>query len=433
MTQIFPLAGSEPGGAAGIAAATRHVLPNGMVALIQRNPSSPTVSIRGEIRAGAIHEVAAQAGLATFTGAALIRGTAQRTFQQIVAETEARGASVAAGGGLHGSGFAGRALAEDLPLVLGILAEMVTTPTFPAHEVEKLRGQFLTSLREIEQDTRTQASRAAHQLLYPPDHPYSRPASGTTATVQALKREDLAAFHQRYHPAATTIAIVGDIEPPAVIAELERVFGDWQGAGDPPGLHFPPVAALRGVQRRDIAMAGKVQSDVVWCVHGLKRSDPDYYPAAVGNMILGRIGIGGRLGDRVRDQQGMAYYVFSGVEADLGAGPWAAIAGVNPANVERAVEAILQEIALFTQDGPTAQELADAQAYLTGSLVIGLETNDGIAGTLLTIERHQLGLDHVARYPALINAVTNEQIVAVARKYLSTTDYVLAVAGPQEG
>lgn len=154
--------------ARGIAGATRYVASNGLVALIQRNPSAPTVSVRGEVRVGAVHETAAQNGLAVFTGAALIRGAGERTFQQIVAETEERGCSVNAAGGLHTSGFAGKALVEDLPLILAVLADMLARPTFPPHEVEKLRGQFLTSLRESEQETGTQAWRAARALLYPP-------------------------------------------------------------------------------------------------------------------------------------------------------------------------------------------------------------------------------------------------------------------------
>lgn len=430
---MTPLHMAPPSGAANtIAAATRHVLPNGLVALILRNPSSPTVSVRGEIRVGAVNEPAAKSGLAVFTGAALIRGTPRRTFQQIVAETEERGCSVNAGGGLHSSGFGGKALAEDLPLILEILADMVIQPNFPVQEVEKLRGQFLMSLRENEQETRTQASRAARKMLYPSEHPYSRLSSGTVDTVQGITRDDLADFHQHYHPSVSTIAIVGDVDPPAVIAELERVFGSWEPAREPPILALPDNQPLSGVQRRDITMAGKIQSDLVWCVHGLKRDDPDYYAAMVGNLILGRIGIGGRLGENVRENQGMAYYVYSGLEADLGAGPWAAIAGVNPANVERAIAAILHEVEQFKQDGPTAEELSDAQSFLTGSLVLGLETNDGIASTLIAIERYDLGLDYIARYPNIINAITREQVTEVARAYLSTENYVLAIAGPEE-
>jgi zinc protease len=414
----------------GIAGATRHVLPNGMVACIQRNPSTPTVSVRGELRIGAVHEPAAQSGLAVFTGAALVRGAGARSFQQIVAETEERGCSVSAGGGLHTTGFGAKALVEDLPLVLEILADMLAAPTFPPEEVERLRGQFLTGLRESEEETGTQAGRAARQLLFPPEHPYSRPSSGSIATVQAIARDDLVAFHRRYHPAGGTIAIVGDVDVAAVIGALEAGLGRWEPAAEPPRLELPPAPPLQGAKRRAIPMPGKVQSDLVWAVHGLRRSDPDYYAAMIANLILGRIGLGGRLGEHVRERQGMAYYCYSGLEADVGAGPWSAVAGVSPANVERAAAAILHEVAQFVADGPTDQELADARDYLTGSLVLGLETNDGIAGTLLAIERYGLGLDYIDRYPAIIGGVSREQIVAAARRYLSTDDYVLTVAGP---
>jgi zinc protease len=178
-------------------------------------------------------------------------------------------------------------------------------------------------------------------------------------------------------------------------------------------------------------MAGKVQSDIVWGVHGLTRTAPDYYPAMIGNMILGRLGMGGRLGDNVRENQGLAYHISSGIQAGLGAGPWTARAGVNPANVERAVQAILHEIEQFRQEGPTDEERSDARAYLTGIMVLGLETNRGMAGALLDIEIFNLGKDFVERYPDIINGVSREAIIEAARTYLSTENYVLAVAGPE--
>jgi zinc protease len=418
------------GSASTIATATRHVMSNGMVALIQRNPNSPSVSVRGDVAVGAANEPPEKNGLAVFTGAALIRGTARRTFQQIVAETEALGATVNAGGGMHSSGFGGRALTEDFPLILGILADMLRSPTFPAHEVDRLRGQFLMNLRESEQETRTQASRVARALLFPPEHPYSRLTSGRIETVKGITRDDLATFQQLYHPALTTIAIVGDVDPPAVIEALEQTFGSWEVPGAPPSRSLPALPPLTGVLRRDIKLAGKAQSDIIWGVHGLSRTDPDYYIASIANMILGRIGLGGRLGDNVRERQGLAYSCGSSLDADVGAGPWAALAGVNPANVDRAIAAIVHEIANFRADGPTNEELNDARDYMTGSLALGLETNDGIAGTLLGIERYGLGLDYIARYPSIIRGISAEQIVEVARKYLSTEHYVVVVAGP---
>lgn len=413
-----------------ITTATRHVLPSGLVLLIQRNATSPTVSVRGETRVGSIHEPADRNGLAVFTGAALIRGAGRRSFQEIAVAAESVGATVNAGGGMNASGFGGRSLVEDLPLVLELLADMLLRPTFPEQEIERLRGQILMGLRESEQDPRTQASRAARALLYPSEHPYSRLSSGSLASVEALTRDDLVGFHQLYHPAVTTIAVVGDVDPPAVIAQMEGYFGGWRSDAPPPSFELPAGNTIAGVQRRDISMPGKSQSDVIWAVHGLARTSPDYYAAAIGNMILGRLGMGGRLGENVREEQGLAYYVGSSLEADLGAGPWAALAGVNPANVERTIAAILHEVSTFIADGPTDEELSDARDYMTGSTVLGLETNDGIAGTLLGIERYGLGLDYIARYPSIIRAISAEQIVEVARRYLSTEHYVVTVAGP---
>jgi zinc protease len=413
-----------------IATALRYELPNGMVALVQRNATAPTVSVYGEVRVGAANEPPEKNGLSAFTGAALIRGAGHRTFQEIVARTEAVGASVNAGGGMHSTGFAGRSLNEDVALILEILSDMVRAPMFPDEEIERLRGQFLMALREDEQDTSVRASRALRSIMFPPTHPYSRLSRGTIETISTLTREDLLQFHTLYHPAATTIAVVGDIDPAAVIALIERFFGDWQAPGAPPRVTLPDPLPLPDQRRVHIALDGKSQTDIIWAVHGLDRRSPDYYAASVANMILGQLGIGGRLGERVREEQGLAYYCGSSLDADLGAGPWTAMAGVNPAHVERAIDAIVHEIRQFAAEGPTEQELADAHDFMTGRLAIGLETNDSIASTLLGIERYQLGLDYIERYPAIIYSIDRDQVVEVARRYLATDDYAIVTAGP---
>jgi len=413
-----------------IATALRYELPNGMVALVQRNATAPTVSVYGEVRVGAANEPPEKNGLSAFTGAALIRGAGHRTFQEIVARTEAVGASVNAGGGMHSTGFAGRSLNEDVALILEILSDMVRAPMFPDEEIERLRGQFLMALREDEQDTSVRASRALRSIMFPPTHPYSRLSRGTIETISTLTREDLLQFHTLYHPAATTIAVVGDIDPAAVMALIERFFGDWQAPGAPPRVTLPDPLPLPDQRRVHIALDGKSQTDVIWAVHGLDRRSPDYYAASVANMILGQLGIGGRLGERVREEQGLAYYCGSSLDADLGAGPWTAMAGVNPAHVERAIDAIVHEIRQFAAEGPTEQELADAHDFMTGRLAIGLETNDSIASTLLGIERYQLGLDYIERYPAIISSIDRDQVVEVARRYLATDDYAIVTAGP---
>jgi zinc protease len=138
----------------------------------------------------------------------------------------------------------------------------------------------------------------------------------------------------------------------------------------------------------------------------------------------------GRLGDSVRDEQGLAYYVYSQLQAGSGAGPWLTIAGVNPANVQRAIDGILHEIRRLRDEAVQADELADSQSFLVGSMPLRLETNEGIANALLEMERHDLGLDYLLRYPQQIRSVTVEQIQQVARRYLDDAVYALAIAGP---
>jgi zinc protease len=141
----------------------------------------------------------------------------------------------------------------------------------------------------------------------------------------------------------------------------------------------------------------------------------------------------GRVGEHVRDEQGLAYYVYTTLDAGLGPGPWAAAAGVAPENVERAVEGILDEIRHLQSEPVAEEELVDNKSYLIGSLPLRLEGNEGIAAQIAEIELYQLGLDHVQRFPSQIAALTAEDVMSVAQQVLNPDAYVLAVAGPLAG
>jgi zinc protease len=154
--------------------------------------------------------------------------------------------------------------------------------------------------------------------------------------------------------------------------------------------------------------------------------------ARLTNTILGVFGMMGRLGDNVRDRQGLAYYVYSRLEAGPGAGPWLAVAGVDPDHVERAVDGILEEVRRLRDEPLPADELADSQAFLTGSLPLQLETKEGIAGILLDMERYGLGLDYLQHYGGLVEAVTVEDVQEMACRYLDPEIYALAIAGPED-
>ena len=163
----------------------------------------------------------------------------------------------------------------------------------------------------------------------------------------------------------------------------------------------------------------------------IRRDNPDYYALLMMNLLLGRLGLSGRLGRNVREEKGLAYYVYSSFDAGRGPGLWAVRTGVNPSNVARAIETILAEIARIQAAPVEAQELADGVAFLTGVLPLTLETNAGLAGTLLDIEQYHLGLDYIQRYPAIIRSISPEAIQEAARRYLPTDAYILTVAGPE--
>jgi zinc protease len=177
-------------------------------------------------------------------------------------------------------------------------------------------------------------------------------------------------------------------------------------------------------------IAGKTQSDLMLGFLGPKRNDDDYFAASLGNTILGRFGLGGRIGDAVREREGLAYYARSALSAGRGPGAWYAYAGVNPANLAKAIDLTLAEFEHFAQNGVTAEELADVKANYIGRLPISLESNQGVAGSLLNIERYDLGLDYLREYANLVNAVTREAILAVAQKYIELERVAIATAGP---
>ena len=409
---------------------TRAELPNGIAVLVYENHSSPSAVVSGYLWAGSLSEAPDQAGLASFAAGMLMRGTETRTFGQINEALESVGARLGFRAGTHIVGFGGKALAEDLEVVLDILDDGLQRPTFPAKEAGKLRGQILTGLQRRAHDTRRMARLTFDALLYP-DHPYGRSIQGYEATVSTLSRDDLAGYYGRqYSPQGLVIAVVGAVQAAAVLETVRAKLGSWQAPDVEPNRSIPPAVHLTELRRQAITMAGKTQSDVVLGWPALARRDPDFMTANLANTVLGVLGIMGRLGDSVRDRLGLAYYVYSQLEAGLGAGPWVAMAGVNPANVERAVDGILHEVHRLCAERVPADELADSQSFLTGSMPLRLETNEGVARALLEMERYDLGFDYLQRYASLVNGITVQDVQEVARQYLDPEVYALAIAGP---
>ena len=408
----------------------REVLPNGITILTRSNFNSPSVVVAGSLDAGALFDPDEKLGLADFVTSALMRGTKKRSFDKIYHELESVGAGLGFSSGVHKSGFNGRSLAEDLPLLLRLLSESLTQPAFPKAEMEKLRAQLLIGLDIRAQDTSDMASMVFDEILFR-GHPYGRPEDGNHETVKRITREDLARFHrEHYGPRGMVIAIVGAVKADEAVRQVKRALGEWQAKGQKEPPELPAVKLLKKTSSKSHRIAGKSQSDLVIGTNGPKRLDPEFMSATLGNNILGQFGMMGRIGDVVREKSGLAYYAYSSLSAGIGPGSWEVSAGVNPQNLKKATVLIIDELNRFVQEGITAEELADSKANFIGRLPLSLESNGGVANALLNIERYNLGLDYYRRYAGLVEEVNREDVLNAARKFIDPNKLAIAVAGP---
>lgn len=423
--------GTTPAGNTARVKLVRETLPNGIVILGNERLDSPAVVLRARVKAGAIYDTATTEGLARLTALLLQRGTQSHSFTELNTLTDDLGASISIDAGRLVVDLRVRCLAEDFPRLVELLAEILQHPTFPQAELDKVRGQTLTAILQGDQDTSTVAERTLRRLAYPSDHPYSRSILGTNESIKAITRDDLVHFHQTYYrPDLLSFAVVGGIPFTQAVETLAKQFGNWQVTTPAPPFTIAPAPLPTAQQREEAALAGKAQSDIVLGHPAIPRTHPDYYALNVANLILGQFGIGGRLGNSVREKQGLAYFTGSSLAGGMGPGAWVARAGVAPANVDRAVASMLAEIERIRQEPVSAEELADAADYLTGSLPLGIESQDGVARLALEIELYQLGLDYLEHYPAIIRAITREQIQQAAQQHLHPDRLVIAVAGP---
>jgi len=408
----------------------REVLPNGITVLTRSNFNSPSVVISGYFDAGALFDPDEKLGLADFVTSALMRGTKRHSFDEIYNILESAGAGLGFNTGVHKSGFSGRSLAEDLPLLLGLLSETIAEPNFPKAEMEKLRAQLLTGLAISAEDTSDMASETFDKILFN-KHPYSRPEEGTPESIMQITRNDLAKFHREYYgPRGMVIAVVGAVEAKEAVRQVKRALGGWQVKGQKEALELPELKPMKKTVSKHHRIPGKSQSDIVIGTSGPKRKDTEFMSASLGNNILGQFGMMGRIGESVREKAGLAYYAYSSLNAGIGPGSWEVNAGVNPGNVAKATGLIIDELKRFIQDGVTEDELADSKANFIGRLPLSLESNGGVAGALLNIERHGLGLDYYLHYADLVNEATCDAVLNTARKFINPDRLAVAVAGP---
>lgn len=412
---------------------SRIELDNGITLLVYENPNVQSVNVMGSLHAGSIYESPESSGLAAFVAGALMTGTASRDFDDIHSALEDNGADLSVRGYIHKIGLSGKALAEDLPLLLETANDVLRDPFFPQDHVERLRGEKLTWLQYSNFDTRYRAAKAMREALYPDTHPYHYSTFGNEESIKRISRRDLQAFHrEHYGPRGMILVIVGAVAAQDAADLVYDTLGDWQNAQQPEVISAPLPEPPPAGQRHFVFVPGKTQSDISMGVIGPARRAEDYLAAQLANSILGEFGMMGRIGKSVREEKGLAYYAFSRVSGGHGPDPWTISAGVNPDNVDLAIDSILDEIEILITDEVSDDDLADNQSYFTGRLPLRLESNEGIASSIHSMESYGLGLDYLAKYSDLIYGIGKADLLAAAQRYLKKQHTVIAVAGPQQ-
>jgi len=411
----------------------RSVLDNGARVIAKHSGATPAVTIHAAFEAGTVFDPPSQHGVSHFVSRTIDRGTTAHSAEEIADGLENRGISLAITVNRHALSLVCTCLVEDLGSTLATLADIVMHPAFPDPEVETRRGEIVTMIRQDEDNPAAMASEGLLALLYGDAHPYGRRPRGSVEGVERIARSSLQAFHAaRFRPGALSLVMVGDVDAERAIEFGSRAFASWQAPPPGPAL-FPPVPAAHERRLRVIPMMNKAQADIAYGFTTIVRSDPAFYAYWLMNNIFGEYSIGGRLGDSIRERQGMAYYVFSALDANVVPGPLLIRAGVNPANVDRAIASIDEEVSRMANDGPTDEEFAESRQFLIGSMPRRLETNAGIANFLQMVEFFGLGMDYDVRVPELLAKVTPGDVQAAARAILDPSKAAVVIAGPYSG
>lgn len=436
----YAASGAAFTGTAGLASITvprislqtqRRVLANGVIIEVISNPANPTFYLKAAMKAGAMRDGGPKAGLAYFTGQMLERGTKTKTSQQLADAVESVGADLEINTDYLTTTLNIHGLSRDFNVLAETMSDMFRNPSFPVAEMDKVRASQFSSLREEMDNPAVVAEAALRERIYPLGHPFRQKVKGTITAVESLTAADLISFHGRfYRPDQLIIIVAGNLKPEEVFQKMDSLIGNWKAEGAAESFYLPAAQPGLGAGSQLVPMAAKSQCEIVFGRTGISIHHPDYYAMMILNYIMGEAGLGGRIGSRVRDQEGLAYHVSSTLEASLAEGPWAISLGVAPENVDRAMDLVREEIGKIKSDQITDQEILTAKQYLIFSLPRQLESNAGICEQLMNVEIFQLGEGYLSRFGDLIAAVPKEKLVDCWRTILNFDQAALIIAGP---
>ena len=403
--------------------------PGGITAWLIEDHSNPLITVDVSFQGGAAHDAPGKEGTANMVSGLLDEGAGEmdsRAFQTRLEDLQIQLRFDAGRDDFDGSL---RTLTKNRDVAFDMLRLALTAPRFDVDAVERIRGQIVSMLSRQRDDPDDIAQRAFYAAVFP-DHPYGRPADGTLQTVPTITVKDLATHVATYLTRATLIvSVVGDIDAATLAPLLDKTFGDL-----PETVATPlPAAEATGAGSLQVVDKGIPQTVIAFGLPGIQRDDPDWYAAYVMNYVIGGGGFTSRLTEEVREKRGLAYSVYSYLyPLDVG-GLWVGGVSTQNARAGESVQVIRDELAKLRQDGITAEELEYAKAYLNGSFPLQLTSSGRIAGLLTAIQRSDLGIDYLAKRPALIESVTLADIQRVAQRLIDPEKLTVVAVGQPAG
>ncbi|WP_246191114.1 M16 family metallopeptidase [Aureimonas leprariae] len=399
--------------------------PGGIKALLVEDYTNPLVAVNFAFKgSGSTADEAGKEGTANLLSGLLDEGAGDVKSAEFQEKLDELGIGLSFDASTDNFSGSFRTIVESEDQAFDLLRLALNEPRFDEEPVARIRGQLLTGILANENDPDQLAGKAWREAIFP-NHPYSRPSEGTKETLAAVGKADLQRFRGRgFARDNLIVGVVGAIDPEALGAELDRVFGKLPAKAELPNV--PEIAPATG---KSVAVPLDVPQTLIrFALPGVKRDDPDFFAAYLMNHIFGGGTFTSRLFQEVREKRGLAY----GASSFLASFDHSAVLGVSTATradkAQESIAVIKREMARLASDGPTADELKAAKDFVKGSYGIqNLDSSGAIAATLVGIQLDDLGIDYIQKREGLIDAVTLDDVKRVAKKLLSAEPTVVTV------
>jgi len=415
---------ADPAPAASFPDYREVTLPNGLKVFVIEDDRKPTLTLRLVIRSGSTFD-GQKTGLTSFVAALLPRGTATRDAATFAQQTDYIGAHLEAAAGADSISVAMSGLTKYTPQLLDFFSDAVLHPAFDPAQFAKVQRQSLSQLAAEKQEPGALSGKIAGKVLYG-QHPYG--AYRTPESVKSIARDDLAAFHKAHFlPNNASLAIVGDVKADAILPLIEKALGGWE-RGVVPSVELPAFPEFKENTVHLVDRPGSVQSNIVIEHPGPKRSDPDLPELNVLNATLGG-GFSGRLFQNLREKHGWTYGAYSVFDFRKLAGGFQASAETRNEVTAPAVEETLKEIQRLRTEPVPEAELELQRQYNVGNYLLSLENTMRTATRVQDIDLYGLPADFYKQYARRMSAVTPEQTLQLAQKYLKPEMASIVVVG----